>query len=184
MNSKRLLRDKQWEEAKAPLKKLLAAYPAHTGADNAYELLAAAHRGLGETNLEREVLTQFSARTADGVDTYLRLMELDRAAQDWTNVVSNAERYLAVNPLVAPPHRHLARALEELGRTQPAIEAYRTVLLLDPPDPADAHFRLAKLLHQTGDATARRHVLQALEEAPRFRDAQRLLVEMVDGRKP
>jgi hypothetical protein len=37
---------------------------------------------------------------------------------------------------------------------------------------------LARLLHQAGDPTAKRHVLQAIEEAPRFRDAHRLLMEI------
>jgi hypothetical protein len=50
--------------------------------------------------------------------------------------------------------------------------------LLDPPDPAEAHYRLARLLHQAGDPAAKRHVLQALEEAPRFREAHRLLLEI------
>jgi len=40
------------------------------------------------------------------------------------------------------------------------------------------HFRLAKLLHSEGDPRARRHVLQALEEAPRYREALRLLMEI------
>jgi hypothetical protein len=52
------------------------------------------------------------------------------------------------------------------------------MLLLDPPDPAEVHFRLARLLRKAGDPAAKRHVLQALEEAPRFRDAHRLLLEI------
>ena len=52
------------------------------------------------------------------------------------------------------------------------------MLLFDPPDPADVHFRLARLLRQAGDPAAKRQVLQALEEAPRFREAQRLLLDI------
>ena len=116
--------------------------------------------------------------TREDVDTYSRLMELSAAAKDWGAVATNAERYLAVNPLVAQPYRHLAQASEALDRRDDAISACKTLLLLDPPDPAGAHFQLARLLHQSGDATAKRHLLQALEEAPRFRDAHRLLLEM------
>jgi hypothetical protein len=50
--------------------------------------------------------------------------------------------------------------------------------VLDPPDPAVAHYRLAKLLHEKHDPAAKRHVLKALEEAPRFRDAQKLLLQI------
>jgi hypothetical protein len=39
---------------------------------------------------------------------------------------------------------------------------------------------LAALLHKTGEPGAKRHVLQALEEAPRFRDAHRLLLRVAE----
>jgi uncharacterized protein HemY len=52
------------------------------------------------------------------------------------------------------------------------------LLSLDPSDPEEAHFRVAKLLRQTGEPGAKRHVLQALEEAPRYREALRLLLDI------
>jgi uncharacterized protein HemY len=57
------------------------------------------------------------------------------------------------------------------------------MLLLDPPDPAGVHFSLARLLHKQRDDAAKRHVLQALEEAPRFREAHRLLLEINRDKK-
>jgi len=39
-------------------------------------------------------------------------------------------------------------------------------------------------LHRAGDPAAKRHLLLALEEAPRFREALRLLLEMDDGTRP
>ena len=177
-DAQKLLREKKWQEAKAPLEKLIEAYPDQTGPENAYILLAMAHRRLGETNDERKVLTTLANMEADALDAYARLMELGAAAKDWGAVSTNAERYLAVNPLVPLPYRYLAQASEANGETQTALEAYETMLQLDPPDPAEAHYRIARLLHKSGDAKAKRHVLQALEEAPRFRDAQKLLLEI------
>jgi hypothetical protein len=58
------------------------------------------------------------------------------------------------------------------------------MLLLDPPDPVGAHYQLARLLHETGDPAAKRHLLQALEDAPRFREGHRLLLEMTKTAKP
>ncbi len=53
---------------------------------------------------------------------------------------------------------------------------------MDPADPAELHYRLAKHLLQLGqDREAERQVLMALEEAPRFRDAHRLLLNIVEG---
>lgn len=178
-----LMKEKKWAEAKAPLLKLIELYPAETGSDSAAALLGRVHRELGETGPEREVLKNLATKDADAPDVYMRLMELASAAGDSVAVSENARRYIAVNPLVAPPYRFLAEAGEKTGNVAEGIDAYKVLLLLDPPDPASVHFRLAKLLKQTGDPSARRHLLQALEEAPRFRDALNLLLEM-NNEKP
>lgn len=182
--TKAALSEKKWAEAKAPAQKLVDLFPTQIGSDSAYSLLAAAHRGLNETNEERAVLIRQAALEDDAVDAYSRVMELDEAVADWQGVSENAERYLAVNPLVPQPYRRLARASEELGNTDAAVRSYRRLLLLDPPDVAEAHYRLARLLRKQGNLKeAKRQVLQALEEAPRFRDAQHLLLELEDGEK-
>lgn len=178
--TRELAEAKQWPEAKPLLERLLELYPEFTGPDSAYRLLAAAHRALGETNAERRVLARFAEKDAEAPDAYLRLMELAAAAQDWPDVLRNAQRGLAVAPLLPAPHRYLAQASEKTGQTQIAIGAYHALLQLDPPDPAETHFRLAQLLHQAENPDARRHVLQALEEAPRYRAALRLLLELND----
>ena len=78
------------------------------------------------------------------------------------------------------PHRLRATAAESLGERPAAIEAHRTLLLLDPLDRAEHHYRLAKLLVAEGQlAAARQDVVRALEEAPRYRDAHKLLLEIV-----
>lgn len=176
--ARELMRAKSWAEAKTPLKRLIEQVPAQTGADNAYVLLAFAHRQLGETNEERQVLSQAAEIDGDDTETFERLMEMGKAAADWPEAKRNAERFVAVNPLVPQPYACLAQSAEELGETNEAISAWRTLLLLDPPDPAQAHFRLGRLLHRKGDPAAKIHVLKALEEAPRFREAQKLLLQM------
>ncbi len=177
-HARRLVAEKKWEQAKAPLSKLVELYPGDTSADSASVLLARVHRELKESDAEREVLSRLAALEADATEVFLRLMELGEAARDWPAVAQNAERFLAVNPLLPQPYRHLAGANEELGKTDAAIQSYQKLLLLDPPNPAEVHFRLARLLRQAGDPAAKRHVLQALEEAPRFREAHRLLLEI------
>lgn len=180
--AKQRLAEKQWAAAKTPLRKLLEAYPRPTGPDNLYLMLAAAHRGLDETEAEREALTKAAELAADAAGVYARLMELESARANWPAVKLNAERFLAVNPLLPEPYRFLAQAAEALADRPTAIDAYRRLLLLDPPDPAQTHFQLARLLHAAADPEAKRHVLMALEEAPRFRDAHRLLLQIAEGR--
>ncbi len=172
------LEEKRWAEAKPVLEKLVELYPGSTGTASAYRLLSQVHRALGDTNSEKQVLTRFAALDKEAPDAYLRLMELSAAEADWATVKENSQRYLAVNPLVAPPYRFLAKAAEASGELPEAIEASRMLLQLDPPNPGEVHYRLAQLLHRAGDAAAQRHVLQALEETPRNRAALQLLLDL------
>jgi tetratricopeptide (TPR) repeat protein len=176
--AQRFIAEKNYTEAIAPLRKVIAEFPPDTGATSARTLLASAYRGLKDEENERAVLLEQAALASDAPDTYARLMELEAARKNWPGVLTNATRFLAVNPLLPEPHRARAEAAEALGEPGAAIESWHTLLALDPPDPAEAHYRLGRLLHQAGDARAKRHVLQALEEAPRYRDAHRLLLEL------
>jgi tetratricopeptide (TPR) repeat protein len=178
-----LIDAQKWREAKAPLERLIALDPEQRGADNAYLLLALAHRKLDETAEERKVLDRVAALSSDAQVAFLRSMELAAAAGDWQAAAVSAERVLAVRPMTANAYRSLGRALEERGATdkqaaEGAVAAFRNVLRLEPADPADVHLRLARLLRRRDPKAARRHVVDALAEAPRFREAQRLLLEL------
>jgi tetratricopeptide (TPR) repeat protein len=176
--ARRLMLAKKWKEAKAPLQTLIELYPDQREADSAYSLLARAQRELGETEAEIATLTKLGDLTSDAVEAFDRLMQIFSERKDWAKVVDYAARYNAVNPLRPEPHRLAAQAHEELNQRKEAIDAYSTLLALNPPDPAEVHFRLARLLHDDRDPAAKRHVLLALEEAPRFRAAQKLLLEI------
>lgn len=178
--AQRLLLAKKWVEAKAPLQKLIDLYPDQREADSAYSLLAHAQHELGETDAEIATLTKLADLASDAVSAFERLMEVFAERKDWAKVVEYASRYNAVNPLRPESHRLLAQAHEELKHRSDAIESYSTLLALSPPNPADVHFRLARLLQEDRNPLAKRQVLLALEEAPRFRAAQELLLEIVD----
>ena len=63
-----------------------------------------------------------------------------------------------------------------------AVRARRAILGLNPLDMAEAYFLYANALAQDKrPAEAKRAVLQALEEAPGYREAQQLLLQIVDG---
>ena len=181
LHAKALLADRKWEDAKEPLRKLIALYPQYAGDDNGYLLLAEAHRNLDETEQERQVLNKLAAICSDTAYAYGRLMEIAMEEEAWQEVVENGEKYMAVDPLLTRLHWQLGRANEELGRDEQAIKSYERLLSLDAPDPADVNYRLGRLLEHRDPDAAKRHVLLALAEAPRFRQAHRLLLKMVDG---
>jgi tetratricopeptide (TPR) repeat protein len=173
-----LMADRQWDGAKTPLKRLIELYPAYTGEGHAYAMLAGVHQQLGETEAERAVLIQWAQRSADATDAYLRLMQLDSANEQWAGVLEQGERYLAVYPMLGEVHRLMAQAAQALNRQEEAVASYKHVLALDPSDPAHIHYQLARLLIGTDSTQAKRQVLDALADAPRFRDAHQLLLQM------
>ncbi|MCL5281925.1 MAG: peptidase MA family metallohydrolase, partial [Planctomycetes bacterium] len=176
--AKSLLAARQWEQAKAPLQKLISLYPQHVDKDNAYQLLAEAHRNLGETPQEVQVLSTLAGLSADAAEAYSRLMEIGMEQKNWAQVVDNGERYLAVYPMLSAVYGRLGRADEELGREEAAIQSYQRLLLLDPADPVEVNYCLARLLQQRDPVAAKRHLLEALADAPRFREGHQLLLQM------
>jgi len=182
----RFMRAKEWARAKPILESVAESYHGEKREENPLWLLAVTERNLRDTNAELATLQTFALQESDFEDLFIRLVQLCGERQDWSSVTNYAERLLAINPLSPVPYRGLAQADTALGNNEQAITAYRKLLVLDPPDPADTHFQLAKLLHARGssEAEAKRQVLQALEEAPRFRDAQRLLLELEKNSSP
>ena len=69
-----------------------------------------------------------------------------------------------------------AEALENIAD---AIREFRVVVSLEPANPADAHFDLARALEASGNKVeAKREVLRSLEIAPSFEKAQELLLKL------
>jgi tetratricopeptide (TPR) repeat protein len=187
--SAELVRAKQWSEARPHLEKVRTLFPELIGNASPYALLAKVYRELNESEAERKLLEDWAARDSDALPAYLRLMEIAEAKSDWPSVAKYARRALAVNPLAASYHRYLARASEQTGDRAEAIEAYRALVILDVTDPAEQHYRLARLLRDDGQPdAARREVLKSLEAAPRYRAAHALLLELAipatEGAKP
>jgi tetratricopeptide (TPR) repeat protein len=178
--AKHLIDEKRFSEALAPLEEMARLYPDNGGAGNPFALLATIHRELGQTDRERAALEKLASLTADDADALKRLADMSARTEDWPATLAYASRTLAINPLQASPHRNLASAAEHSGNRELAIGAYNAMLLLDPIDPAEIHFRLATHLHRAGELDrAKRHVLAGLEIAPRFREALRELLEIV-----
>jgi tetratricopeptide (TPR) repeat protein len=183
----RLLAEEEWEQAKEPLQKLIALYPDHVDEGNAYALLARVHHGLGETEEEARVLTQLAAHSATAAQAYERLTEIGAEQENWGQVAEHGEKYLAVYPMRGAVHWRLGQAHEALGQAEQAIDSYRRLLVLEPPDPVEVRYRLARLLRPRDALAAKRHILEALADAPRFRQGHQLLLEILaetDGPPP
>jgi tetratricopeptide (TPR) repeat protein len=178
------LSERQWPKVIAPAKKLIELHPDFIGGGNGYIALARAQRNLEDTAGERQTLRELAKRDSDAIDAFIRLIDLDLDAKDWPSVEESSRRLLALNPMLRSPHGALGIAAQEQQKKSEAIAAFTSLLRLDPVNPADVHFRLAQL-HSKDDARkAKRHLLMALEEAPRFRAAHTLLLELAEDPAP
>ena len=181
-----LLKTENYEETIPLLDQWIVVQPTPPYSDdsqNPYLLLANTYRQLGDTDKELSTLLQLAEQTPDSLAAFNRLLELAKEREDWKQLESNALRLLALNPLLQEPHRQLAKASESLKKPEQAIQSWNSLLHLDPSDPANVHFRLATLLQKLQPQSAKRHLLQALEQAPRFRDAHRMLQEFPETRE-
>ncbi len=179
-HAQNLINENKLEEAKEPLNKLIELYPDNVGTNSAYIILSQVYQKLGQTEQEKQILNKFCEYSSDSIYAYTRLMEIAIDANNWDEVAKNCEKYLAINPHVISIHLELSTANEKLGRDEPAIAGYKRLLKLDYPDQADINFRIGRLLENKDLKAAKRYVLSALAEAPRYIDAQKLLLKIIE----
>src|SRR5262249_4168067 len=146
--------------AKALLEKFAELCGDFVGSESPHALLASTCRAVGETNEEKRVLVKLAQWDDEAPDAYLRLMELGAEDRDWPSVALNAHRYLAVNPLIAPPYRYLAQATEHLAdsaKQQPGTNSsVPSATSVESGSTNSAHLTSSSLTHgpagETSDA--------------------------------
>lgn len=164
-----MFEQKNWEELLKTAEMLIRLVPEDTGGQSGYQLKADALKRLERPEEELQVLRHIAENESSAMAVFLRLIEEDTARQDWTSLQTNARRAIALNPFLRSPQQALAQAAEAQGQPDEAIQAYRRVLQLDPATGAQTHYRLALLLRETDAEQAKRHLLDSLTLAPRFR---------------
>ena len=189
----------EWQKARPLLEEVIKLAPDSRGPQSPYLMLAEVHRKLGQPAEERRALERLVAIASDAVPAYRRLLEIAESGKDMKALRENGQRLLAVNPSAEAGWRAVGRAEEAVSMSTPsggaaptdpamtaasrtrAVTAYEKLLLLEPADQADTRFRLARLLRTEKPRVARRHLLDALAEAPRLREGYQLLLELGKG---
>jgi tetratricopeptide (TPR) repeat protein len=133
---------------------------------------------LGKTEDEAVELRELAEMSGEAATSFLRLIEIDTEASRWPGVLVNAQRALALNPFLPGPNAAQAAAAEALGQAAAAVRGYERLLLLQPSNPAQVRYKLATLLNPTDKPKAMHYLLDALVLAPRFREAQQLLLQL------
>ena len=176
--AKELVSAESYEEAAERLEELIAKAGFLPGLENAHGLLALAYRELGRVEEERRTLEAILEQEASHLSAVTRLLEIAQESQDDAAILRWSDAWLAINPMGATPWRSLLKAAIATDRTTQAIQAAEALISLNPPDIASIHYQIAQELRKEDLAKSKRHVLKALEEAPRFQKAYELLAEI------
>lgn len=169
------VKQEQWEALLPLAEQLIVLVPEDYSPEGGWQVKATALRQLQRLAEEEAVLRQVAEHETGAMATFLRLIELDLPRKNWPQVRLHAQRALALNPFLRVPQQALAESAEATGFPAEAVKAWQRVLLLAPDRAASIHFHLARLLRETDEPQARRHLLDCLALAPRFREAHALL---------
>ena len=173
-----MMKADQLDEAETELKKLIVLVPQDDNINGPRRLLADVYKRRSQIELEIQTLTEHLQYSADDLEAALRLQELC-AQQQPDRVVEVGRTIFAIDPFQSAALMRTAAAAEATGQINVAVGTLKSLLQVQKDDAARLHFRIATLLKLTDVESARRHVLLSLAQAPRYRDAHKLLLELV-----
>ena len=154
-------------------------YPEYVEAGNAYLVVAKACLAKEDKACALDEYAKYSKNSGRDADAVKKYSGLLKEAGKLKEAASALERLNFVNPLDQDLHEKLGTLY--LSINEPALAAleFGVVVALHPIDVAGSHYNLAKALKAQGlDDKAREEALTALEAAPDFRPAQKLLLEL------
>lgn len=162
---------------------VLALYPQYVEGANVYELMASADRALGDSKSEAAMLTQYEHAGGQSPDVLKRLAALESGAGDETEAIATLERINYIYPVKDEDlHHRLGDLLYAQKQYTAAIREYSVLIASNPMDKAGAEFALAQAYSAAGQKDkAQDSVLAALEIAPDYQPAQKLLLQLQDA---
>ena len=159
---------------------LVAMYPEYVGEASAYELIADAAKAQGNAKTESEILTAYVRQGGQRPELLKRLATLQEAAGQPAESAATLQRLNYVYPVKDEElHQRLGDLLYAQKQFKGAVREYNAVIASHPVDKAGAEFKLAQAYLGAGQKDkAQESVLAALETAPGYRPAQKLLLQL------
>jgi len=154
-------------------------YPDYVENHSVYEILALAYQAKGDKPHAMEELERYAKVGGRNPETLRSLAKMLEEAGNKKEAVAVLERINYIYPMMNEAHQELGALYFDLSQPANAIREFRAVVDHKPIDPAQAHYDLARayqLNHQNAQATD--EVVAALEAAPGFSKAQKLLLEL------
>jgi tetratricopeptide (TPR) repeat protein len=173
-------RDKQYDAVIAQGAGVLALYPEYVGEGNVYEFMADAFKAKGDVKAEATSLTAYEHAGGEDPAVLKRLATLEMSSGNKVAAVETLERINYIYPVGdGDLHHRLGDLLYEQKLYDRAASEYSAAVASSPLDKAGAEFRLATAYFAAGHKNeAEESVLAALEIAPGYAPAQKLLLEL------
>ncbi len=167
-----------WDSVIEKSEQAIRIFPEYVESDSPYVLLAQAYAANKNVDKEMDTLLAFWKRGGYVPPASKKLANLLYQANRKNEALEVMYSINYVAPFDVELHTTLGDWMLEANRAEQALREYQVVLAMKPHDLADAHYRVARASHLLArDDEARRHLLAALEIAPHYRPAQKLLLE-------
>ena len=153
-------------------------FPDYVEAGSVYEFLAKAYLAKDDKPAAIAELERYMKIGGRDPSTLKTLADELQAAGNKKEAAAVLDRVNYIYPMDGAQHEQLGLLWLDQNNTAGAIREFRAVLARDPIDPAQAHFNLARAYNQNHQTEqAKDELIAALEAAPGFRPAQKLLLE-------
>jgi len=173
------LGDNDLDKAIASLKEAVDMYPEYSDEGNAWEPLAEAYLKKGNKAAAAETLKKYLSYSELSFASYVKLSELLEESGDKAGAAKALEGGMYVRPMDLKGHAKLGSLLLDQKQYASAAREYETLIALKTPDRTTAYYLLAQSYLGDGRRDdARRAVLSALDIAPNYEPAQKLLLEI------
>ena len=167
------------EEAAERFERAAEIAPEYGGADGPHHYLSLLHAQANRPESARRSLKRHLERVPAAYDDWLRLAAMYSATEEPREAGAALRSAIEAYPMLPEPHERLADAAAAQGRGELEVRERQAVLASGSPDRAGALYSLALAHFRAGDRdAARRRVLEALELAPTFDPALRLLLDL------
>ena len=184
-NAWQAFEEENWEQAIAYADEVIDLHPRYTEADSGYILKSRAYQELDDEVMRMKALEAYWKMGGYQLVPLKALseffLETDRA-DEAKEILTGLN---LISPFDVDVHFQLGDLLMDSGDHNDALREYQVAMALDPLDKAAAHYRLARVNHALGNsADTEEHLMTALDIAPHYRPAQKLLLETINGGSP
>jgi tetratricopeptide (TPR) repeat protein len=175
-----LAREKKYDEVISEGTAIRDLYPDYVEAGSVYEFLGEAYEAKSDKTKAMAELERYAKIGGRHPPTLKKLAKMQEEAGRGKDAAATLQRLNYVYPVNDEElHQRLGELLLAQGDLDNAIVEFQAVIASKPVDPAASHFNLAKAYRQAKKITeARDHLLLALEAAPSYRPAQKMLLEL------